>query len=43
MGSEQIGGDSECFSVFLPTDSSPESDIGEAGMKREQQRSKDKE
>lgn len=43
MGSAQIGGDSECFSVFLLTDLSPESDGGEEGMKRERLRVKEKE
>lgn len=33
-GCEQIGGDSECFSVFPPTDLSPESDGGEEGIKK---------
>lgn len=40
MGSEQIEGDSECFSVFPLTDSSLESDGKE--IKREQSRGKDR-
>lgn len=35
VGSEQIGGDSECFSVFLSTESSLESDGREERFKRE--------
>lgn len=40
VGSEQIEGDSECFSVFPLTDSSLESDGKE--IKREQSRGKDR-